>query len=98
MANELTNKRMEDEELEQVVGGCKVMVVTHMKDGKYNAYHSNFQGDLSKLETLAKGGSVSSLDFSGSWGSMKGMTQDKMAKLMERYQARGYKIIETYEK
>lgn len=74
------------------------MVITYMKNGKINAFHQDFQGDIKKLETLAKGGSVSSLKLDASWGAMKGIPQNRLPTVIKNYQRMGYKIIEFHEK
>ena len=62
MADEkLMDKVMSEEELEMVVGGAKVFILTYLKNGKIDAFYGEFTGDMKALQTLVNGGSVKSL-------------------------------------
>ncbi len=98
MANEeIMEKTMTEDELEQVAGGVKVMVITYLKDGTINGYHGDFRGDIDKLESLAKGGKVKSMTAGLSLGLMKGIKKEFVAQLIAKYRKNGYRIIESRE-
>ena len=99
MANaEMMNKVMTEEELEQVVGGAKVFILTYLKNGKIDAFYGEFTGDAKALRALVNGGKVKSLKAHFSAGHMQGIRKDYLQGLLERYRKKGYRILETREK
>jgi hypothetical protein len=99
MANEeLMEKKMTEDELEQVAGGRKVYVVDYLKNGKINAYSCDFRGDIKKLQTLAKGGKVSSIVAGASWRKHEGIKKQYIAGLIAKYKRQGYQIIVSYQR
>ena len=88
MANEeLMEKKMTEDELEQVAGGRKVYVVDYLKNGK-----------IKKLQTLAKGGKVSSIVAGASWRKHEGIKKQYIAGLIAKYKRQGYQIIVSYQR
>ena len=98
MANEMMDKVMNEEELEQVVGGAKVFILTYLKNGKIDAFYGEFTGDEKALRTLVNGGKVSSLKARFTGGHMQSIRKDYLPGLLERYRKKGYRILETHEK
>ncbi len=98
MAAEMMGKAMNEAELDQVVGGAKVFIIAHRKNGKTDVLYGDFQGDMNSLQTLAKGGKVNKLAVHFSRGHMRGVPGDYLKELIARYKGRGYKIMESYEK
>ena len=98
MPDEMMDKVMSEEELEMVVGGAKVFVLTYLKNGKIDAYYGDFTGDMKALQTLVNGGKVKSLKAHFTGGHMQGIRKDRLQDLLAKYRRRGYKIFESREK
>ena len=99
MADEkLMDKVMSEEELEMVVGGAKVFILTYLKNGKIDAFYGEFTGDMKALQALVNGGKVKSLKAHFSAGHMQGIRKDYLQGLLARYKRKGYKIYETRER
>ena len=98
MTNELMDKVMTENELEQVAGGRKVYVINYLKNGKINAYSSDYRGDVKKLQILAKGGKVDSIVAGVTWRRHTGIKKQYLPGLIAKYRRQGYLIIESYAK
>ena len=95
---EMMEKKMTEEELDMVAGGRKVYVITYLKNGKINAYSSDFRGDVKKLQILAKGGKVDSIVAGVTWRRHEGIKKQYLRGLIAKYRRQGYLIIESYAK
>lgn len=91
------DKRMSDDELENVAGGQGVMLISYLQDGKVRVDKGDFHGNIDDLEKLFKGGGVKSINFGGNLGSITIKDSD-LPKIKQRYEDMGYKIIDPRAK
>ncbi len=97
MTNEMMDKIMSEEELDQVVGGAKVFILAYLKNGKIDAFHGDYTGDEEALKTLIDGGEVQSLKMHFSGGHMQGIRKEHVQALVDKYRRNGYTIYKTRE-
>ena len=97
MANELMDKRMTEDELDNVVGGAKVMIITHTRLGIIDGYYGDYQGSQEVLDKLLKEGNVAGIRKLQKWKKACMINERYLKNMKELYRKRGYKIIEVTE-
>ena len=97
MANELMDKRMTEDELDNVVGGAKVMIITHTRLGIIDGYYGDYQGSQEELDKLLKAGNVAGIRKLQKWKKACMINKRYLKNIKDIYRKRGYKIIEVTE-
>jgi hypothetical protein len=97
MANELMDKRMTEDELDNVVGGAKVMIITHTRLGLIDGYFGDYQGSQEALDKLLKEGNVAGIRKLHKWGKVRMIKKPYLERVKENFRKRGYKVIEVTE-
>ena len=97
MANELMDKRMTEDELDNVVGGAKVMIITHTRLGLIDGYFGDYQGSQEALDNLLKEGNVAGIRKLQKWKKACMINKRYLKNIKDIYRKRGYKIIEVTE-
>ena len=96
MANELMNKQMTDDELENVVGGKKVVVLFRNVWPNF-AIGGDYQGDMDELIKHTKQGNFQYVDQlmknSKGYKVWHHVNPQYIDKLKERWEKRGYEVI-----
>ena len=93
---EFNNAKMTEEELDQVAGGQKYIVLDRQADGKivYDTY--GFEGDIEAAKALLRGESVSGVSFTSSSGH-GGVKADQLERFIQRRREMGYVVIKKWE-
>ena len=96
MANELMNKQMTDDELENVVGGKKVVVLFRNVWPNF-AIGGDYQGDMDELIKFTQQGNFQYVDQlmknSKGYKVWHHGNPQYIDKLKERWEKRGYEVI-----
>lgn len=92
----INNAKMTEEELDQVAGGQKYIVLDRQADGKivYNTY--SFEGDIEAAKALLRGKLVSGGSFTISSGH-GGVNADQLERFIQRRREMGYEVIKKWE-
>lgn len=87
MSKETKIAELNDEELDQVTGGEKLIYITKRADGKYNAVSGIWKGDINKFKELGKGEIGRQIRYN------EGILPEKIEAFKEKYKKDGYTFI-----
>ena len=91
-----TKNMITDEELDMITGGNGTAFILPGKiDGTYTVIQCKTTGDADKMKQLLQGGSVDSINFTGSY-SKTTVSGSKLDDYISRLQSREIDIIKAY--
>lgn len=91
-----TKNMMTDQELDMITGGSGTAFILPGKtDGTYTVIQCKATGDIDKMKQLLQGGSVDSIEFTGSHSKMT-ISGSKLDDYISRLQSRDIEIIKAY--
>lgn len=91
-----TKNMMTDNELDMVVGGnATAFILPGKKEGTYQVIQCSTSGDVDKMKQLLQGGSVDSLQFSGSYSRMD-IAGNKLDAYIDILKSRNIDIVKSY--
>lgn len=85
--------KLNDEELENVAGGEKVMHIVKRPDGKYNLFAAEWSGDIKAFLSLFNGAELKELSVSVGIETSKGLREKAFQERRDDYIKQGYKIV-----